>query len=130
MAFTDPLSLNTTSTSYSGPTLTGGTAVNFNLVKRDELMAEYRTADGLMTLTIQHTETSKSRTRTLVRLDVKKVSTNPLTPSTNEYVSDSVQVIIDRPAYGFSDVDLGGQVAALAAFLSQTNVTKLFGLQS
>lgn len=116
--FPDPTSVTINSVAKSMPRV-------FN----DGLSSEYKTSDGLYQLDISHQETGASRIRTLVKLTTKKVAADPLT-AVNTNVSDTVQITFDRPAFGFTDVDLYQQLQGLAGLLTQANVTKLYGFES
>jgi hypothetical protein len=92
----------------------------------------YQTADGLFRLEISHQSSrkdGKNRVRSLVRFTQKAVVTNPL-DSTNDYDTLPIQVVFDHPEFGFTDVQMGQNAAALFAFLSSGNITKIFGQES
>jgi hypothetical protein len=92
----------------------------------------WRTGDGLFIVEISHQPTrkdGKNRIRSLVRFTQKAVVTNPL-DSTNDYDTMPISVIIDHPEFGFTDTQAGQNAAALFAFLSSANITKLFGLEA
>lgn len=92
--------------------------------------AVYRTADGLITLTISHRQGSaKDRIQTMVRFDQKKVVTDPLTAA-QDYDIQSDWHVFERPAFGFSMTDMEQQVAASNAFLTTAYIDKLFGGES
>jgi len=106
-----------------------GVAKTLARVKTGDMESTYQTADGLLTLEIPQQPTKSSRARTTLRFTQKKVVTNPL-DSSNDYDSTTWTHTFDRPGFGFSDVELFQVEAALGAFLTQTNVTKLYGHES
>jgi hypothetical protein len=121
MAFSDPTVLTVNSVAKSMPRIqsTGTSSL-------------YRTADGLFQLEISHQSSrkdGKNRVRSLVRFMQKAVVTNPL-DSTNDYDTLPISVIFDHPEFGFTDTQMSQNAAALFAFLSSGNITKIFGLES
>lgn len=114
MAFTDP------------QTITVNTVAKIcNRIKSDGYKSEYLTADEEFKLTISH-QSSKNRTRRMVRVDQRVVAADPLT-AVNEYKSLGVYLVVDEPEYGFSDTEIDYVVQALGTWLSTANVTKLCG---
>jgi len=91
--------------------------------------ATYSNADGSYVENISHQNTGKGRIRHLVRLDVKKIVENPIN-STSDYDSSSIQVSIDRPAYGFTVGDIDALMAGLKAQLTTAFITKIYGQES
>jgi len=83
----------------------------------------YRTADAEYKFSISHQESGK-RTRRLVRVDKTVVAADPLT-AVNASQTLGVYIVVDKPTFGFTDTDIGYVVAALTAWLSGANVTKL-----
>jgi hypothetical protein len=55
--------------------------------------------------------------------------TNPL-DSTNDYDTESTQIVIDRPAFGFSATQCDYNWAGLKTYLDTAAITKLFGGES
>jgi hypothetical protein len=94
----------------------------------DGTKANYQTADGLFTLTISH-QSSKGRTRSMVRIDQKAIVTNPL-DSTNDYDTLSFYTVIDRPAFGFTTAQVEQLIAGLKTWLDNTAIDKLLGSES
>lgn len=90
--------------------------------------ATYQTSDELFKLKISH-QTSGTRTRSMVRLDQRKVVTNPL-DSTNDYDTLSFYFVIERPSYGFSQTEVEQLVAGLKTWLDNTAIGKLYGKES
>lgn len=98
-------------------------------VSQKDRSAVYMKGDQSYTLTISHTAGSKGHVRSLVRLDQRAVVTNPL-DSTNDYDTMSFYVVLDRPTYGFTQVQAEQLVAGFNAWLSTGNVDKLWGQES
>lgn len=81
------------------------------------------TADGLV-LRVSHTQAK--RNRSTVRLEISKISADPLVPSTNRPYSMTVYAVIDTPPQGFSTTEITNNVKALvdwftAGTYAQTN---------
>lgn len=91
--------------------------------------ATYQKSDGVWKLIISHQEVGAKRIRTMVRLEQRAIVTNPL-DSTNDYDTLVDYHVIDRPVYGFTLTQVQQQVAGLNAWLDNTAVGKLFGLES
>jgi hypothetical protein len=85
----------------------------------------YKKADGLMEVAISHT-TSKSRTRSVLRLNLEKVAPDPLQPATNVPYTMSCYVVLDRPLFGFSAAELGQVVATVASIVSNAGYQAKF----
>lgn len=116
--FADPQSVTINAVAQSLPT-----------ISREGKKSVYQKADGSFTLTISH-DVSAKRERHLVRLDHRKTVSDPLTPANNVDVAAAVYLVIDNPITGFSDAELGYDVAGLVAWLTTTNVGKALGLES
>jgi hypothetical protein len=89
----------------------------------------YEKADGTYKLTVSHLVTRGDRLRSLIRFDHKAVVSNPL-DSTNDYDTQSIQIVLERPNFGFTATDLSNDWAGIKAWLDSTMVTKLFGRES
>ncbi|DAD52043.1 coat protein [ssRNA phage Gerhypos.4_53] len=101
-------------------------------VKSGDLSSTYQSNDLNVILEISHTMSGKGtnqRVRTMVKLTHRKVVPDPLTAA-NDYDQVVYHSVIDRPVAGFTVGDVQNQVYAQQAFLSSTNVAKLFGLES
>lgn len=87
--------------------------------------ATYRTADETFQMRISH-QTTKSRTRRMVRLDQTVIAADPLT--TNNYSQTAgVYLVIDEPKFGFTDAQLDYLADALIAWLTPANIAKVLG---
>lgn len=118
--FTDPQSVTISGSAKSMPRIKMGTSDS-----------TYRTADETVQLRISH-QTTKSRTRRMVRLDQNVIAADPLT-AVNVSQSAGVYLVVDEPKFGFTDEALTALVNALATWLtasSSANVAKLLGSES
>jgi len=85
-------------------------------------------ADGLQLL-VDHNH--GRRNRSTVRLQIDKISADPLVPSTNRPYSMTVGVYIDKPTQGFSTTELANNLKALSDWLAVAgNQTKLVNEES
>lgn len=98
-------------------------------ILNDGTSAVYQSADESWKLSISHTTSRNGRTRTQVRFDQRAVVSNPL-DSSNDYDTLTYYTVIDRPAYGFSMVQVEQIVAGLNAWLTNATVDKLYGKES
>lgn len=117
MAFSDPQSITV-----------NAVAKSMDRVKSEGYRSEYAMADQEFKMIISH-QGSKGRTRRMVRVDQRKVVTDPLT-SVNDYESLGVYFVIDEPDYGFTDTEIDYVVQALKTWASTANVLKVCGNQS
>lgn len=99
-------------------------------VRTDLYSAEYEKADGLVKVTISHTNNGKRR-RHLWKISQTKTTSDPFIPAQNVVVSSSVHIVVDEPIAGFDDTELGYLVASLTAWLgASTNAARLIGGES
>jgi len=117
--FTDPQSVTISGAAKSLPRVSSG-----------DFTGSFRSSDGAYTLSVKHT--SNKRDRSVVRLDTRKIGTNPLDPSKNLPYSAGVYVVLDAPSQfsGFTSVELEDLVKGLVAYLTAANVTKFVGKES
>lgn len=99
-----------------------------NLIKGQS--ATYQTSDQLWTLSISHQKMNNDRIKSMVRLDQRKIVTNPLDSTQSDYDTASVWMVFERPSYGFSATEISDMEAALEGFLDSTSIGKLYGLES
>lgn len=86
------------------------------------------TVDGLQ-LGIQHA--LARRYRSTVRLDVSKVSADPLVPSTNRPYSMSAYLVLDIPPQGFTTTEVTNNLKGLVDWLAVAgNQTKFVNHES
>lgn len=86
----------------------------------------YQKADQNLSLVISHQNVGSERTRSMVRLDQRKVVADPLTAA-NDYANLGVHIVIDRPNYGFSAADIDAVVQGFKAYLTTALVTQVVG---
>lgn len=117
--FTDPQTITT-----------DGAFNNLPRVSSQGRASTYESADGGLTLSIAHT--NGKRTRSVVRLDRKKVASDPLNPSTNRPYSFSTYLVVDCPVnVGFTDDELQSNIEALVAKISEEGfLAKFLGQES
>lgn len=101
-------------------------------VKTDGTGSLYQKSDGNFILTIKHEKSGKTgneKIRSVVRVDQRKVVADPLT-NINDYQTNTVYVVFERPGYGFSSAEVVDLKSGLAAWLSDATVAKLYGTES
>lgn len=89
MSFTDPISVT-----FAAPLPVG--TVSLPRVSSGQNQSDYRSADGVVELTASHQY--KKRTRSLLRIDYDKLSSDVFLPSTNVEQRASFYLVFDRPA--------------------------------
>lgn len=95
-----------------------GTEVTAPRVSSGDFKSVYTTSDGLNTLTLSTSETNGNRKRHLVRIDVRKLSTNIYEEAKKQDVSMSVYLVVDRPDNGYSVAEAKKLVEGLVGLLS------------
>lgn len=103
-------------------------------VKQDGLSSLYQLADETFKLEVSHQTNQKKgetfgRVRSLVRFTQRAIVTNPL-DSSNDYDTLSIQLVVDRPNYGFTSAQLDQLRAGFFAWLDTTMTGKIFGQES
>lgn len=98
-----------------------GTEVTAPRVDTGQWQSVYSTSDGANTLTVSTSASNSSRFRHLVRIDVKKLSTNIYEESKKQYVSMSVYLVVDRPENGYTVADAKKLVEGLVGLLSASS---------
>lgn len=93
-----------------------GTAHSLACIKRGQENGEYRNSARTVRLQISH-QSRKSRTRSMYRVDVDKIAADPIT-SDNVSLSCGIYVVIDKPAFGFSEADVVNQLTGIVGALS------------
>lgn len=120
MALADPQSVTFAGIPASLPRVGSGDGVG-----------TFRSEDGSAQVRITHTRAKRNRTR--IRLDLNKIVSDPLLPSTNVPVSMSVSLVVDRPIQGYTQTELKDIVVAFAGYLttsSAANTIKILGGES
>jgi hypothetical protein len=76
--------------------------------------------------------TGGKRDRSVIRLDAKKIGTNPLDPTKNLPFTASAYLVVDSPTQGigYTAVELEDLTKGLVAYLTAANVTKFVGKES
>lgn len=97
-------------------------------IQENGLTTVYSNSDQTLKLEISHATAKSGRVITTVKLTERKTVSNPL-DSTNDYDTATYTQKFDRPGYGWTSTQLGYLSASLNAWLSQSMVDKLFGLQ-
>jgi hypothetical protein len=105
-----------------------GNAKSMPRVSTNGKSAVYANADESYKMTLSHQESNK-RVRSMMRLDYRKVVTDPLT-SEQDYDTLTTYIVIDRPEYGFSSTEVVNQIAGLEGWVDATSVGKLYGKES
>lgn len=117
MSFADPQSVTVNAVAISLPRTSSG--VN---------SGTFTSSDGATRLSVSHAY--GKRTRRTIRLDSSKITSDPLLPTQNVKVSDSVYLVIDTPVAGFTNTEIkqhvDGFLAALTAS-SGAKITQLLG---
>lgn len=116
MSFSDPQSVTVAGTTYSLPRIvTLPTASTFQ--------------DATSVMKLDVSQQNGKINRSLARVDLKKISTDPLT-DIKLSLTASAYIVIQRPAVGFSATELKDLVVGLTTYLtasSNANLLKLVG---
>lgn len=115
MAFSDPQSVTIGAATTSLPRTSSGNGTG-----------TFTSADGTISVSISNSY--GKRVRRTARITVKKLSTDPLTPSNNIPVSGSFYVVTDFPVQGFSATEQADQAKALMTLLTASSAAKLVQL--
>lgn len=95
-------------------------ATDLHRIEEDKTSSLYQSNDATLALRVSH-QTSKGRSRRMVRLDQTVIAADPLTAE-NSFQKAGVYVVIDEPEYGFTDTQLGYIVDGVKAWLSVANI--------
>lgn len=121
MSFTEPLSV----------TISPASAVLLPRISVGDDQSEYRSGDGLLTITASHQY--GKRTRDVLRLDTRKITTDPFRPTENVEVSMSHYMVFDRPPAGYTAAEALEVYRGLKALYTATSdamIVKLLGGES
>lgn len=122
MAFADPQTVTINAVAQSMPRTSSGNN-----------SGAFRTADGLVQLTLSH-RYAKGRANRLIRLDHAKTAADPFLAGTNVRYNGSVWLVTDFPSdYGYTLTEAKQVVDGFTAYLtasSGANITKLLGGES
>lgn len=94
--------------------------------------AIYESADGLIVLSADHSE-SRNRKRHVLRLDHSKVTADPFIPAQNREVSMSNYMVFDVPHVGYSNAEIAAVYEGFELLITASSsalVTKLIGGES
>jgi hypothetical protein len=119
VALADPQSITLSAANSLPRTLTGPQS------------AEYTNSDGTVSLLVSH-QLVKGRRRSLVRIQRKKVTTDPLTDIKSE-IGAVINISIDRPGAGFTETELVELFTGANTWLSagtNANAKKVLGMES
>jgi hypothetical protein len=112
MAFTDPVIVNF-----------GSVDIPCTRVGVGSFSSTYKDVSG--DVTYSASSTYGRRTRSTIRLDYKQLVQNPEIPATNNPVSMSSYLVIDRNSSGFDPVTLKAAVVALLETLADDDYEKI-----
>jgi len=120
MSFTDPLSVTISAVTTSLPRVSVG-----------DDRSEYASGDGLIRLTASHD--SGKRTRRMLRIDTKKLTSDPFRPAENVEVSMSNYIVFDLPPAGYTAAEALAVYAGFKGLFTATSdqmISKLLGGES
>lgn len=92
----------------------------------------FRSADGLVGLTVSHSRQGK-RTRHLIKLDHAKIAADPLLAGVNVKANVTTHLVIDVPETGYTATEAKQVVDGLTALLTASSgaiITKALGNES
>lgn len=120
MSFTDPITVTINAVPYV-----------LACVETLATAKVYKDPTDTVRLTISHLATKAKRTRRLVRLDLKKITADPFTPSINREVEATYSTVVDEPADGtFTNTELLNVAKGLIAWQTDANVGKVLNGES
>jgi len=114
MALADPQSI----------TPDGGSAVSLPRIQDDGLKSIYQSSDGLTRLIVSHQEGKKRNVATMVRLEKDVLVADPGASSTapDVKVTLSCWMVIDRPAFGFTNAEIEDYALGLLAKMNNSSL--------
>jgi len=112
MSFSDPQSVTVNAVAIAMPRTSSG--VNSGV---------FTSADGNTRLSVAHAY--GKRTRRTIRLDSSKVAADPLLPTQNVKLSNSVYLVVDAPVAGFTNTELKQAVDGFLAALTASSGAKI-----
>jgi len=119
MAFADPQSITIDGTATSLARVMSGTEVG-----------TFVSSDTKLRLEVVPRVSNRNRTVRSAALKNVKITSDPLVATTNVRVNDTIRLMIDRPADGYSDAEVVKQVTGFIAWLTantNANLIKLVG---
>lgn len=117
--FADPVSVTVNAVAKSLPrtySVTGGPST-------------FKTSDDEYLLEIAHQSVKGGRReRHMIKFSQRKITADPFNPASNVESKASVHLVLENPAMGFTDTELGYLTKALADFINVAgNQTKFIG---
>lgn len=110
----------------------GGSAIALPRTGSSLTSGIFQSSDGLVKETVSHNVNGK-RTRSLFRVDHRKVAADPFLTSVNAEYSMACYLVCDSPAIGYTVADKKAVIDAMLVQLNATSgalITKLLGLES
>jgi hypothetical protein len=128
MAFTDPQSITITG-------FNGGSAISLPRTSDSPNRSEYTSNDGLYKVTVSVLTSGKPgsasyRVRSMFRVDVSILATDPFNAAVSAYQTYSAWVVTDKPPFGFTVTQMTNITSALLGLLTaSTNaaIVKMLG---
>ncbi len=116
MAFSDPQSVTINAVAQSLPRISSNGGAS-----------EYQKDDASYKLTVSRI--AGKRRRYMVRLDARKIATDPLVSANNREYTAAAYTVIDAPptGLGYTNAELRDIVLGLTGWLTSTNVLKVVG---
>lgn len=113
-------------------------AINHNLarVRVRDMASDYQNADQTLFETVSHqnSPTRKNESgpgvRSLISVQRRKIVADPLNAESQEFKTLGIQIVFDRPVYGFTATEVDALWAALKAQVNTAFVTKIVGQES
>lgn len=112
------------------PVILDGTTINLPRVSSQGRSSTYETPNGDLTMTISHQ--NGKRSRSTIRFDHSKVSSDPFNPATQRPYSMSVYMTVDTPLnVGYTDAEASVVVNSFLAKAASTGfLAKFLGQES
>jgi hypothetical protein len=122
MALTDPQSITISGTTSPLPrTFAEGSE------------SAYTSSDGLIKLSVNHSQVKQGRLRHLLRIDHSKITADPFKPTDNVKVNMACYIVFDVPPAGYNNTDVMAVYTGFKTLFTATSdalVTKVIGGES
>jgi hypothetical protein len=125
MALTEPLAITIAGTTHSLPR-----------VRTRDMAADYQNADQTVFENVSHLAVPKRKSesgagvRSLVAVEQRKIVADPLNAESQEFKTLRIQVVIDRPIYGFSSTEVDALWTAFKTQFNTAMMAKVYGQES
>lgn len=123
MSWTDPHTITISATPHTLP----------KVGDVGETGSKYAKDDGTFELVVSHDRNVKGgRSRSMVRLDALKITSDPHKPAENITVTSAVYVVVDRPPAGWTNTEMKAIIDGFIAMLnasSGADITKLLAFE-